>query len=144
MKKIFVFAVSIVLLAGMVSAYGGGWAKEGKEAYGMKIREKLGLAEDATAEEIQVARIAKRDAVHTAVTSGDYVTWAELIADTPHGANMLEKVTADNFAEFSVAMTKIHEAKESLEALGIEQGRNGQKHFNMKNRLNGQRGGCGR
>ena len=158
MKKIYVFAVSLILLAGMVTAYGGQWAKEGKEAFGIKLAEKLGLTADATPEQIQAALDARRQTqkaamdvkreeqtakmaeVQAALAAGDYEAWVKAVGDAPGAQYILEQVTEENFSAYAAAITKMHEAKAELEELGITQGRKGKFGHGQRGQGSGLRG----
>jgi hypothetical protein len=74
----------------------------------------------ATMEELQKK-------IEAAIDSGDYATWKSLVTGLPNGTEMLEKITADNFAKFAEAhqlmidaRAKMEEAKTIIGELGLE------------------------
>ena len=78
-------------------------------------------------------REAKRTAVETAISAGDYDSWVKAVGeDSP----LLKKVNKENFARFSEAHILIEQGRTALKEMGIEQGRGG--------RMGGRHGGMGR
>jgi hypothetical protein len=65
--------------------------------------------------------------IEAAIDSGDYATWKSLVTGLPNGTEMLEKITADNFAKFTEAhqlmkeaQAKMEEAKSIMEEIGLD------------------------
>jgi hypothetical protein len=64
--------------------------------------------------------------IKEAIANNDYETWKSLVGELPNGADLLEKITADNFARFAEAhqlmeeaRVKMEEAKTIMEELGL-------------------------
>jgi hypothetical protein len=53
--------------------------------------------------------------IETAIDSGDYAIWKSLVAGLPNGTEMLEKITADNFAKFTEAHKLMEEAQSRMD-----------------------------
>lgn len=65
----------------------------------------------------------KRAAMQTAVNSGNYDTWVSAVkAQMGEDAPILEKVTADNFAQFVEAHQLMVQAQEKFKAIGLDEG----------------------
>jgi hypothetical protein len=65
----------------------------------------------------------KRAAMQTAVNSGNYDTWVAAVkAQMGEDAPILEKVTADNFAQFVEAHKLMVQAQEKFKAIGLDEG----------------------
>lgn len=65
----------------------------------------------------------KRAAMQSAVNSGNYDTWVLAVkAQMGDNAPILEKITADNFAQFVEAHQLMFQAQEKFKAIGLDQG----------------------
>ena len=67
----------------------------------------------------------RREARQTALSNEDYNAWVEAVGED---AKILDKINQDNFSRLVEAHSKMDEAKEIFNELGIERG-HGFKHF---------------
>ena len=75
----------------------------------------------ALAEERQADREARREAMENALESGDYNTWVAAVKENVgEDAPILEKITADNFAEFVEAGGYMQRGREMMDELGVK------------------------
>lgn len=73
--------------------------------------------------EMDADREIKRAAMQTAINSGNYDTWVTAVkTQMGEDAPILEKVTADNFAQFVEAHQLMTQAQEKLQAIGLDRG----------------------
>jgi hypothetical protein len=105
--------------------------------------DELGLPENATFKDITEAMKSKmnetRAAIDDAIADNDYVTWKNLVNNTPQGNMLLEKITEDNFDEYAQMQEYLKKAAEIGEDLGLqEQGGKGGMGFRGRG---GPRGG---
>lgn len=56
--------------------------------------------------------------VDEAIEAGDYGAWLEAVSELPHGADMAELITEDDFSK----LIELHEAKETVRELSSELG----------------------
>ena len=68
-----------------------------------------------------------REEVRNAVANGDYEAWKALVSEMPNGAEILEKINADNFGKLIEAhnlmeegQAKMEEARAIMNELGLE------------------------
>ena len=123
----------------------------GRDDVKAALCDKLGLPEDASREEIRDAMKAHRDEMKTAldaaIDSGDYAAWSALMADTPRGEDLLDKITEDNFPKYAEARIKMREAKAIMDELGLShgpgQGKGPRGGFGQGNGPQGGPGGMG-
>ncbi|MFH2020708.1 MAG: hypothetical protein ABIJ34_04800 [archaeon] len=138
-----ILAVLFIIGIASVSAFGGFWNTQDKDAIRTAIQNK----DFATWKSLMEAQLTEdnfnqitshvgagngqgfgqNQAVQDTIEANDYDAWKTAIADTPRGEEMLSKINADNFSQF-VAM---HEARQSgdfetansiADALGISPG----------------------
>jgi len=66
---------------------------------------------------------ARRASMQTAINSGNYDTWVAAVkAQAGDQAPILSQVNADNFAQFAEAHQLMDQAREKLQAIGIDEG----------------------
>jgi hypothetical protein len=97
--------------------------KEIREEFMNNLVDELGLSENATFEEIREAMDAKMNetlaGMDKAIADGDYATWKNLVNNTPQGNMLLEKITEDNFDEYSQMHEYLLKAAAIAEDLGL-------------------------
>jgi hypothetical protein len=105
--------------------------------------DELDLPENATFKEITEAMKSKmnetRAAIDVAIADNDYVTWKNLVNNTPQGNMLLEKITEDNFAKYAQMHEYLLQAAKIAEDLGLPQPGDG-----MHRGIRGPMGGGGR
>jgi hypothetical protein len=92
---------------------------------------KMPVTEEAFAKAVEMYknRISMEETqqkIKEAIENNDYEAWKALVGELPNSADLLEKITADNFAKFveahnlmEEAHVKMEEAKAIMEELGL-------------------------
>lgn len=99
--------------------------------HGMMNATALGLAEDASAEEIKAAldekkaemdakMEAQQEAIDAAIASGDYDAWKTAVGNTRRGEQLTSVITEDNFAKYVEMENYLAKASVIASELGLE------------------------
>jgi len=153
MKKKNIVTTSVLSLAMIALAAGfafNAYAQTSDESIGddMFRAERFGqntnLTDEQKAEreshrtEMETVRAEHQAAMQTALNSGSYDTWVQVVTDQMGAdAKILTQVNADNFSEFVEAHQLMTQAQNKFTALGIDRG------FGMGEGGHGMRKGVG-
>ena len=140
MKKKNIITASALSLATIALAAGfafNAYAQTGDTATanqagnktGRQFRMENNLTDEQKAEmeakrtEMEAKMEANRAAMQTAINSGNYDTWVAAVkAQMGEQAPILSQVTADNFSQFVEAHKLMEQAREKLQAIGVDEG----------------------
>lgn len=93
---------------------------------------------EARREEMKTTRDENQAAMQTALNSGNYDTWVEVVTEQiGSDAKILTQVNADNFSEFVEAHQLMTQAQDKFSSLGVERG------FGMREGGQGMNKGAG-
>jgi len=93
---------------------------------------------EARRAEMEVIRVEHQAAMQTALNSGNYDTWVQVVKDQMGAdARILTQVSTDNFSQFVEAHQLMTQAQNKFETLGIDRG------FGMGEGGHGMRRGVG-
>ncbi len=87
--------------------------------FGKGMNESVKQERESHRQEMTAERQEHMDAVESALDACDYDAWAALMSNATGKAQMLEKVTSENFQRFCDAHSKMQEAKAIFEELGV-------------------------